>query len=355
MKIRLALCALCLGLAVRAQMRMTTEQLISFIKSSIQLKHEDRKVADYLRKVKLSHRLDDRTIEDLQGQGAGPRTVAVLRELRDATKDLQPPPPPIPKPKPAVIPPPSPEEQQEILRVVKDYALNYSKNLPNFICTQVTRRFVDPSGLEFWQRQDVITARLTYFEQREEYKTLLVNNRLTEMPYESLGGATSYGEFGSMLREIFEPETKAQFQWDRWVTLRGRRMHVFAYRVPKATSKWLIRYEKTDELVPGYRGFIYVDRDNLTVMRVTLEAEDIPPTFPIQIAKTRLDYDYTKIGEREHILPLIAEVRMRHGKFLVKNEVEFRLYRMFGADTTITFETPEPLPEEKTTEQPIKP
>ena len=355
MKIRLALCALCLGLTVRAQMRMTTEQLISFITSSIQLKHDDKKVAEYLRKVKLAYRLDDRTIEDLQGQGAGHRTVAALRELRDATKDLQPPPPPAPKPKPAVIPPPSPEEQQEILRVVKDYALNYSKNLPNFICTQVTRRFVDPSGLEFWQRQDVITARLTYFEQREEYKTLLVNNRLTEMPYESLGGATSYGEFGSMLREIFEPETKAQFQWDRWVTLRGRRMHVFAYRVPKATSKWLIRYEKTDELVPGYRGFIYVDRDNLTVMRVTLEAEDIPPTFPIQMAKTRLDYDYTKIGEREHILPLIAEVRMRHGKFLVKNEVEFRLYRMFGADTTITFETPEPLPEEKTTEQPIKP
>ena len=355
MWVRLALCALCLGFALRAQMRMTTEQLISFVKSSAQLNHDDKRVAEYLRKVKLVNRLDDRTIEDMQGMGAGPRTLAVLHELRDATKDLPPPPPPAPKPQAPVIPPPSAEEQREVLQSVREYALGYSKSLPNFICTQVTRRFIDPSGMEFWQRQDVITARLTYFEQKEDYKTILVNNRMTDMAYERLGGATSYGEFGSMLKQIFEPETRADFAWDRWVTLRGRRMHVFSYRVLKAHSKWLISYERTDEYVPGYRGFIYVDRDTRSVMRVTLDAVDIPPSFPIQMASTRLDYDNTKIGESEFILPLMAVVRMRQGKFLIKNEVEFRLYRRFGAEATITFDTPEPLSEDKTKEQPIKP
>ena len=46
---------------------------------------------------------------------------------------------------------------------------------------------------------------------------------------------------------------------------------------------------------------------------------------------------------------------MRAGKFLSKNEVEFRMYRKFGAEAIIKFETPEPLPPDKINEQPVKP
>src|SRR5882724_12349084 len=84
-----------------AQMKMTAEQLVSFIKSSIQLKHDDRKIAEYVRKIKLSDKLEDRRVEELQGLGAGPKTVAALRELSVASSTLAvtpPAPPPPPKP-----------------------------------------------------------------------------------------------------------------------------------------------------------------------------------------------------------------------------------------------------------------
>jgi hypothetical protein len=55
------------------------------------------------------------------------------------------------------------------------------------------------------------------------------------------------------------------------------------------------------------------------------------------------------------LLPLKAVVRMRERKFLTKNEVEFRMYRKFTAEASITYETRAPLPEEKTKEQPPKP
>jgi hypothetical protein len=210
----------------------------------------------------------------------------------------------------------------------------------------VTRRYVDPAGLEFWQQQDVVTAKLSYFEQKEDYKIVLVNNRMVDTTMERLGGATSTGEFGSMMREIFEPATRARFEWERWATLRGRRMHVFSYRVPQETSKWQIVYEKSDAIRPAYKGLIYVDRDELSIMRITLEAENIPFSFPVQQAMTMLDYDHQKIQAGEFILPLKAVIRMRSGKLLVKNEVEFRNYNRFGAEATITY-TPDPLPEDK--------
>ncbi len=340
---------------VLGQTTVSVAQLEQFVRSSIELRHPDKNVAEYLKRLKLSERLEERTIIELQAAGAGPRTVEALRALQEASRKLPPAKTGRPAAEPVVIPAPSRAEQERILKEVREYALNYVRRLPDFICTQVTRRYVDPTGLEFWQQQDTLTARLTYFEQREEYKLLLVNGVLTERPYESLGGATSTGEFGSLMREIFEPETEAEFRWERWATLRGRRVHVFSYRVAQPRSKWRVSYGRTQEITPAYQGLIYVDRDTLTVMRITLEAVEIPPSFPIQQASTVLDYDYTNIGGRDYVLPLRAVVRMRKGKFLTKNEVEFRMYRKFEAEATITFDTPEPLPEEKVTEQPARP
>lgn len=333
-----------------AQMRMDIEQLKAFIRSSSQLGHPDRKVAEYLRKVTLAYRLDERTIEDLQGLGAGPKTVEVLRQLAAASKDLPPPPPPKPQPIKQLPPPPDAIEQKRVIEEAREYALAYVKNLPNFICTQVTRRYIDPTGLEFWTTQDIITAKLTYFEQKEDYKVVLVNNRMVNTTFDSIGGATSTGEFGSLMREVFDPATQTQFEWERWATLRGRRMHVYSYRVAQERSHWRVR-ANGDSVVPAYRGLVYVDKDTSAVMRITLEAENLPPAFPVQQASTVLDYDYVSIAGREYILPLKAVVRMRSGKLLTRNDVEFRMYNRFGAETKITF-TPDPLPEDQTREQP---
>jgi hypothetical protein len=354
MRAKAACVLLGLALTLGAQTRLTIEHLLDFVRSSIKLKHDDRQVASYLRRVTLVQRLDDRTVEQLQGEGAGPKTVEVLHELRDASQGLPAPLPPAPQPAPEPMPPPSAEEQRRALDEVRQYALGYTKRLPDFMCTQVTRRYVDPDGLEFWREDDVITARLNYFEQREEYKILLVNSRVADLPYDSLGGAISTGEFGSMMREIFDPATEARFQWERWGKLRGSMVHVFSYQVAQPRSHWRVSYQKKLEVTPAYRGLIYVDRDTLVVLRVTLEAL-LPSTFPLQQVSTVLDYDFAEIAGGRYMLPLKAVMRMRDGRLLAKNDVEFRMYRKFSAEATVSYETPPPLPEEKTKEQPPVP
>ena len=109
-------------LGLQAQATITVDELVSFIRSAIQRKQDDRQVATYLLKVHLSNRLDDRTIEDLQVLGAGVKAVAALRVLRDASARLSPPPPPT-----EVKAPPSPSaaEQKKVLAEATEYALNY--------------------------------------------------------------------------------------------------------------------------------------------------------------------------------------------------------------------------------------
>ena len=350
--LRVVVCLLAAALTVPGQMKMSVRQLEEFIKSSIELKHDDRKVAAYLRKVTLRDQLDRGTIEALQGLGAGPKTVEAMEALGVSSKTLPAPPPDIPKPVVPPVPPPPPGDRDKVLAQAREYALNYSKQLPNFICTQVTRRYADPSGLEFWRRMDVLTAKLSFFENKEDYKVILVNNQTVDFQPEQVGGTISRGEFGSLLLEIFQPDSEAQFTWSRWTTLRGRRAHVFEYRVVRPLFS--IRYENESIVVP-YSGQVYVDAQDLTVSRIRRKADNLPPTFPVQEVFQELDYDTIAIGDgQEFMLPLKVTVRSRAGKLLTKNEIEFRMYRKFGADTTIKFDTPDPLTEDKTKEQPPK-
>ena len=354
---RLLIAMLVLALGATAQIKFTVEQLVSFVKSSVRLKHPDAQVATYLKKVALTEQLPPGRIEDLLASGMGPKTYDQLQLMVAASASL-----PVAKPASApaeqtvaqLIPPPSPAEQRKLVEELREYALNYDKTLPDFLCTQVTRRFYDPSGLEYWVSADTITAKLSYFQRKEEKKVLFVNNQYKDIDWEKLGGASSTGEFGDMLREIFERDTEATFQWERWGKLRTKRTHVIRYNVQQANSKWAIVYEKSMTIRPAYTGLIYADASNGMIMRVTLEALDMPASFPVQVAKNQLDYDYTDISGATYLLPLRAEVRMREGRLLIRNDIEFRNYRKFGADTSITFDTPEPLESELVNESPVR-
>src|SRR5262249_55927867 len=136
---------------------------------------------------------------------------------------LSAPPPPPPKPVMVGPPPPNSIEQKRVLAEITENALNYTKGLPNFLCLQVTRRYADQSGMGNFRLIDTIAERLSYNEKKEDYQVISVNGiPVTGRKHEQLGGATSSGEFGTMLYEIFSPETQTHFEWERWATLRGR-------------------------------------------------------------------------------------------------------------------------------------
>jgi hypothetical protein len=207
-----------------------------------------------------------------------------------------------------------------------------------------------------FQTLDTLTVRLSYFEQKEDYKLILVNNTPATQGYQNVGGATSSGEFGSLLREIFEPQTLAHFEWDHWATLRGKLVMAFRYNVEQSRSQWAVEYEHRDHIFPAYSGLVYIDKDLHVVMRVTLNADNIPPTFPIRLARTILDYDYQDISGHEFLLPYKAQIDMSADNVLTRNETEFRLYRRYSAESEIKYDiTPDPLPEEKTKETPLTP
>jgi hypothetical protein len=176
------------------------------------------------------------------------------------------------------------------------------------------------------------------------------------------GGAVSTGEFGSLMREIFERKSEAEFSWDHWATLRGRRMAVFNYFIDSGHSAWSITYgaDKNDEqrIVTAYRGLIYADPNTGEIARIKFVAVDIPRTFPVSETTETLDYDLVEISGQQFVVPLKAVLLMKAGRESSKNEIEFRSYRKFESGSTITYDLdpnatpPPPLPASATEEKP---
>ena len=325
--------------AAMAESGSSVNSLVAYLRGAIAKKESDPQIARYLQKVKLTESLDDTTIEQLESAGVGPKGVEALEALRDASRALPPPKEAVP----GFESPPSPtiDDLRHILAETRKQALAYTETLPDFICTQTVRRYLDPKATNSWKETDTLTVKLSYYQQKEDYQLQLVNGKPAVKSYETAGGAVSKGEFGSMLLEVFDPATGAVFRWDHWTTLRKRKAIVFSYRIAAAKSRYQILYEGGGErltVTAGQHGLVYVDAETNTVLRLMREAEGLPGNFPIQKASSQVDYDFTSVGGRQFLLPLRAEVRMLSETGQNRNVVEFRDYRKFSGESSISFD-----------------
>ena len=334
---RVAVALLYTFTATAAQSPTTVAEILSLVRDAVAKHDSDAALAKNLHKLKPAERLDDRVLEELESFAAGPKTAVELERFRSASQNL-----PAPAALPAFPHPSRPtiDEQRRIVNAGQQIAVNYAKSLPDFMCNEVVRRHDDSRAT--MDLRDTLEIKLSYFDQKEEYRLLSVNGRPTVRPFESVGGATSQGEFGSMLFAIFSGESRTKFIWDHWTTLRGREAHVFAFKILAENSNYHLRfgqgaaYGRTDAIV-GQHGWIYVDRETDQILRIIADA-DPPPHFPVQQSWVLLDYDFRDVGGKQFLLPVRAEVRMTSGSLHTRNLIEFHGYRKFTGDSTITYQ-----------------
>jgi|ERR1035437_991365 hypothetical protein len=234
-------------------------------------------------------------------------------------------------------------EQATLLEKAREEAIRYSASLPDFLCTEVVRRTVDPLGNGRWRSMDKLTVKLSYFDHKEDYKLMEINGKPTLMEYLSAGGTLSTGEFGTRLYSVFDWRSHGDFGWKGWNTLRKRRVARFSYRVAREYSIFQIQYGPIpggpNTIIVAYHGEVYVDDETHMVLRLTQQAE-IPQGFPINVNESTVDYEFAAVAGKQYLLPTHAYVKTRSGKYLAENNVEFREYRKFQSEANITFAPP---------------
>ncbi|HWE51332.1 MAG TPA: hypothetical protein VG273_16185 [Bryobacteraceae bacterium] len=264
--------------------------------------------------------------------------------------------------------PPDAAVTGKLIDSMRESALSYDSRLPDFICTQTTHREIrrEPNpvtGIKVsgqrgtaslpgsadvsWRPIDEIEQQVTYFGHKETYKLVSMNGKAIKKNETPPPGVASTGEFGSTLGGIFDPRSHADFEWKRWDKLRGHPVYVFSFSIAKENSAAQIA-AGTSQLVVGYHGFLFVDREDSTIMRVTTEA-DIPPDFPLQHVTHLLDYGQAIIAGERYLVPLHSEMESRvtedfanYGRLggtsplrYFRNKIDFKAYRKYGVESSL--------------------
>jgi hypothetical protein len=226
-------------------------------------------------------------------------------------------------------------------------ALAYGRSLPDFVCTEVIKRYTDQSTrpgqphVVNWHLDDTLTVKLTYFEQKEDHKLNLIDGNPTDLTLDSIYGALGTGEFGGMLYGIFQPSSAATFRWERWKDVRRRRAAVYSYVVQQSNSSYLLAVgmpSDTQRAIVGYHGELVTDRETGDVLSFTYQADGIPKRLLLTSVITTVLYDFADVGGRKYLLPASSETEMRSPVKWVRNRIEFRDYNKFSSQSTITFD-----------------
>jgi hypothetical protein len=319
------------------------DDVVRCVRDALRQRQSDGDLAQTLHRLDLKWRLDNRTAEELESEAPGPESIAELERLRDISRDK-----PLPMVPPWFASPPEPklEELRGVLGEARRKALEYTLGLPDFVSTETVRRYDDDAVWGHSAAIDTLTLQLTYFEHKEKYRLTAVDGRKTGLSYESLSGAWSKGEFGSMLLEVFSPTSQAEFRWSNWTTLRHRTAYVLSFRIDAKNSSYRLvasgnRGSNVTATV-GEHGLVYIDRETRDVIRLDSQADSIRGDFPVAAATHTLDYGPVEVGGRSFLLPLHAETRMmlRDRRALKRNEIEFSDYRKFTGETSISFGDP---------------
>ena len=253
---------------------------------------------------------------------------------------------------------PSDADAAAIIEKSRDRALAYARSLPDFVCTEVVHRYSEikpqtrgpsPSTATMqipaarkWTPTDKLTVRLSFFQQAEDHKLTLLNDKPTDQKYETLAGGTTAGEFGGTLQNIFDRDAQTAFKWERWKTVRRHRAAVYSYSVEAAHSHYLVvngAVGDTHEAIVKFHGSLEVDRETGEVLHLTYVADQIPKDVKLDKASTSVDYDFAEVAGRSYLLPTHSESEILSAALSVKNDMDFREYRRFSADSTIEFGT----------------
>ena len=243
---------------------------------------------------------------------------------------------------------PSVENDDEIIERTRRIALEYSDNLPNFICTQENRRFKDEAwdGPQ-WNLYGGTVAEVRFVDKQESYRTIAVDGRPAEDDFKFVSGES--GTFGSRLLATFRPRSRASFTRSADDVIEGRDVYVFEVLLPKEhggggliSLGWNRLGLATWQIRVGSRGLVSIEKQTGNVLRIdSHEAVGIPLDFPVRQARYRIEYGYVPIGDRTYMLPVRARYSMEmFPPALYRHDVEWRDCHKFDAESVLTFGDP---------------
>lgn len=320
-----------------AAQTMGWDELRALVERSVHLRASDAQTAARLRKVQPAEAVPADAAERAASWDAGPLTQQELRRLAERSAGK-------PAPGQAASLRKSPRGMQPIrggehavvLELVRMYAQEYAASIPNFLCYRNTRFLEERTPLGRWKLDTELKERLSHAGDEDKHEIVAIDGE--EVDGDTLffsAGLTVSGEFGNVMRRVFEPETETTFTW-----MAGdpgaEEAVVLGFEVSEEKSSMRIS-AGDEEATVGYVGEVYASPSTGQIFRVRLTMNELPKGHPIRGATWDIHYGPVKVEEQELLLPVRAAVEAHQQGRFVRNEATYTDYQKYTAASSIQF------------------
>jgi hypothetical protein len=227
-----------------------------------------------------------------------------------------------------------------LLQRIKLHMKEELRRQPDFTCLLTTERYQREA--KRFERQDTLVLEVLTSGDKEFYGSPGAREFTAENPGSfTAGGMSGTGVFALHARTLFVDDL-AVFDYRGEEDLLGRRTVRYGYRVPVFQSG-LTMHTATAHGTVGMKGSFWADPSTLDVLRLSVEATDIPPRLELRSSTQTIDYARARIAGGDVLLPrnAVLEIEDESGAAR-RNLLEFTYCRAFSAESNISFDAPAP-------------
>ena len=214
--------------------------------------------------------------------------------------------------------------------------------VPNYTCLETIERSIQDPRAKAFSAMDSILLEVSTVAGKEMLAWPGAH-RFEEVDLATFvsGGLLSTGVFASHARSVFLGSA-ASIQYRGSEEIAGRMLERFDFVVPQASSGYQIETDAATVKV-GTAGAFWVDPDLLQLVRLDVQANQVPAELGIDRTETVIDYAPMRIGTADILLPQGArtDLVLRTGE-IRRNDMQFSHCHAYYAESAIRFDMPNP-------------
>jgi hypothetical protein len=209
---------------------------------------------------------------------------------------------------------------------------------PNYTCLETIQRSRRSGRSKKFQLVDALHLEVAVVEGKELFswpgEREFKDRDLREL---APTGAIGNGSFALHARSVFLSGTP-QITFRGEEIMDGQDVVRFDFHVPQFRSGYRIRIGAL-EGITGYRGSFWNNLQTLDLLRLDVEAIEIPPHLPLRGTRDVMRYERMPIGESAFLLPKSSEMVLEgFDGSQSRNAIDFSRCRQYAGESTLSFD-----------------
>jgi len=187
-------------------------------------------------------------------------------------------------------------------------------------------RYSRSSDQTTWQPVDVVSTDVVFQDSSESYRNYKIDDQPSDKV--NMSGSWPILRLVTSASDLLSPDAAAEFRPGGDMNLPNLEARIYDFDVRTENSQWLMRIG-SQQINAAYGGSVWIAKGSGQVLRLEMQARNLPADFPLDQVETDIEYGTVHFGENPVMLPMHVETIgcQRDAHTCSRSVIDFRKFR----------------------------